>query len=329
MSDPAVNFEAVARDDQLLTQLGSGILPDTTDQTVRALYAWRTDLDRDLDGVATPATRPANGAGRAIGIARVNGAARITGAQLNGARVNGTKVNGTKVNGVKLNGAGRVNGVHRDGAGTPAVELEPDDDIQPFRRPGRRRAMVAAVVVGLSGGLGSVAVAAADARPGSPLWPITKVIYADTAEDRQAAADAAAALAKARQALEDGRVDDAERYLDEADRRADSADSAESEDLQDEVDEVREQLQDREEKPTTPDDPDNPPDDDSDPPGTTVPTPSLPAPGAEDGKDGRDGERDGRDGKDGRDGGKERSGSSEELSLVPDTEPITKQLPEL
>ncbi|MGH3648038.1 MAG: hypothetical protein ACRDTM_12785 [Micromonosporaceae bacterium] len=309
MNDPAINLEAVARDDQLLTQLGSGLLPDTNDEAIRALYAWRTDLARDIGGATPDATRRANGVAPAIGIARVNGATRINGAAL---------VNGARVNGVKRP------------ADTDREPPQSEADLEPPRRRGRRRAMVAAIAVGLSGGLGSVAVAAADAQPGSPLWPITKVIYADTAADRQAQADAEAALAKAKKALDEGRVADAERYLDEADRRAGSVDSAEGEELENEVDTVREELKDRDGGDKTGDSPgggsDNPTS-----PGTSVPTtPALPTPGA-DSKKGKDAEREGREERDGRDtrDDKPSPGSSSELSLDPDTGLITKQLPEL
>jgi hypothetical protein len=157
------------------------------------------------------------------------------------------------------------------------------------RRPGQRRSTIAAVAVGLSAGLSGVAVAAADAGPGSPLWPITKVIYSDTAAERQAEADAEAALDRAKQALAEGRVKDAERYLDEANRRAGAVGSHESDKLRDDLDAVRLQIEQKQtdtsvtEPSDTPEAPDAPTDG-----GSLAPTPEPPAPststGAKDGK---------------------------------------------
>jgi len=152
------------------------------------------------------------------------------------------------------------------------------------RRP-RRRSMIAVVAVGLSAGLSGVAVAAADADPGSPLWPITKVIYSDTAAERQAEADAEAALDRARRALAEGRVDDAKRYLDEANRRAGAVHSGEADDLREDLDAMRSEIEKKQtdaisaepseppDAPDEPDEPDEPADD-----GDSAPTPEAPTP---------------------------------------------------
>lgn len=148
------------------------------------------------------------------------------------------------------------------------------------RRPRRRRSMIAVVAVGLSAGLSGVAVAAADADPDSPLWPITKVIYSDTAAERQAEADAEAALDRARRALAEGRVDDAKRYLDEANRRAGAVHSGEVDDLREDLDAMRSAIEKKQtdaisaEPSDPPDEPDEPADDGD----SSTPTPEAPTP---------------------------------------------------
>lgn len=78
------------------------------------------------------------------------------------------------------------------------------------RRPRRYRlAAAAAALAVLAGG---TAAAASVAAPNSPLWPITQLIYPHRA-DRVAAQDA---LDQAREAIRDGRVEDANRLLDHA-----------------------------------------------------------------------------------------------------------------
>jgi hypothetical protein len=76
-------------------------------------------------------------------------------------------------------------------------------------RPSRRLALgVAAAAVALAG----LSVAANHAGPGSPLWPITKVMYPQQADIRAAER----AIALARTAAAAGRPDDARRLLDDA-----------------------------------------------------------------------------------------------------------------
>lgn len=155
------------------------------------------------------------------------------------------------------------------------------------RRHGRRRSTFAAVAIGLSAGLSGVAVAAADAGPGSPLWPITKVIYSDVAAERQAEADAEAALDRARQALKEGRMEDAERYLDEADRQAGAVHSGEADKLRSDLNDVRSQIEEKQSNDTTaepsvPSEEPAAPTDDGDP----SPTPEVPTPGTSTGTKG-------------------------------------------
>lgn len=156
------------------------------------------------------------------------------------------------------------------------------------RRPRRRRSMIAVVAVGLSAGLSGVAVAAADADPGSPLWPITKVIYSDTAAERQAEADAEAALDRARRALAEGRVDEAKRYLDEANRRAGAVHSGDADDLREDLDAMRSAIE-KKQTDAISAEPSDPPDEPVDDGDSSTPTPEAPTPTTSpDGKAGKD-----------------------------------------
>jgi hypothetical protein len=74
-----------------------------------------------------------------------------------------------------------------------------------------RWAVAAAVAAVLLAG-GGLVVAAGHATPGSPLWPITRVMY----HDRAAVAAVEDAISRARQAAAEGHYDDARRLLDEA-----------------------------------------------------------------------------------------------------------------
>jgi hypothetical protein len=77
------------------------------------------------------------------------------------------------------------------------------------RRRGVRLGVAAAVLAVVAGGTG---VAAAQAGPGSPLWPITHVVN----PDRVALVDAESAIADARKAATQGRTADAQRLVDRA-----------------------------------------------------------------------------------------------------------------
>jgi hypothetical protein len=177
------------------------------------------------------------------------------------------------------------------------------------RRPARRRASFAAVAVGLTAGLSGIAVAAADAGPGSPLWPITKVIYSDVAAERQAEADAEAALDRARRALAEGRVDEAERLLDEANRKAGAVRSPEAEKLRENLNEVRSEIEKEQtdssaSESSDPSEAPEPPVDDGDAvPSPEVPT-STPSSGVKDEK-----------GKGGPGGGKRQQSTQEGLEI--------------
>lgn len=87
----------------------------------------------------------------------------------------------------------------------------------PVRRTARRFARLS---LGIASGVilacGGTAVAAAHAGPGSPLWPITQLLYGDKAESRTAVEAAGQVVADARVAAEQGRFGDAARLLDDA-----------------------------------------------------------------------------------------------------------------
>jgi hypothetical protein len=89
--------------------------------------------------------------------------------------------------------------------------------VRPRRRSARALLAAAAAVLALAG---AATVVAADARPGSPLWPLTRVLYADRASSAVAEQDAQRAIDQARDAIADRRYSDADELLDEATSRA-------------------------------------------------------------------------------------------------------------
>jgi hypothetical protein len=105
-------------------------------------------------------------------------------------------------------------------AAAPALDIELPDtpvldiampNVSRRRSPRRLRLAIAAAMVAVAAG-GTV-VAAASTTQDSPLWPITRLLYPQRAE-RIAAEDT---LAQARQAISEGRRDDAQRLLQQAD----------------------------------------------------------------------------------------------------------------
>ncbi|MDQ1647309.1 MAG: hypothetical protein QOJ50_3493 [Cryptosporangiaceae bacterium] len=93
----------------------------------------------------------------------------------------------------------------------PAAALER----RRFLRVSRGMSVAAAVGVIAAGSLGSVA-AASVAEPGSPLWPITKVVYSERAASLEARDGALSKLKKARRAAEKRNPVEAKHLLDEA-----------------------------------------------------------------------------------------------------------------
>jgi hypothetical protein len=109
----------------------------------------------------------------------------------------------------------------------------------PKRRLTRTSVGIAASFVLVGGG---VTTAAAFAQPDSPLWPVTRFVYGDLADSRQALAGANHAVSDARTAIEQGRYADAARLLATADALADDVDSAEATQLREEISGMRDRL---------------------------------------------------------------------------------------
>jgi hypothetical protein len=109
----------------------------------------------------------------------------------------------------------------------------------PKRRLSRTSVGIAASFVLIGGGVTS---AAAFAQPDSPLWPVTRFMYGDLADSRQALATATQVLADARLAAEEGRYDEAARLLATAEALADKVDSAAADRLRDEIAGLRDRL---------------------------------------------------------------------------------------
>jgi hypothetical protein len=127
-----------------------------------------------------------------------------------------------------------------DTGSAPPADVDPTRPVPPVsvaarRRPSRVRWIVAAAAAVLLAGAGLV-VGAGDATPGSPLWPITRVVYPQRADT----AAAEHAIARARRAAEQGRYGDAQRLIAEAETLvARVSDPAQARRLRAELDAVR------------------------------------------------------------------------------------------
>lgn len=110
---------------------------------------------------------------------------------------------------------------------------------RPRSRRTRRLALVAAVVLAFGGG---VAAGAATAEPGSPLWPITRVVYTDRAQTITTTA-ARKALDEAQTAVSEGRRGDAQRLITKAETLiADVRSDGVRNELQQRLDQIRASL---------------------------------------------------------------------------------------
>jgi hypothetical protein len=109
----------------------------------------------------------------------------------------------------------------------------------PKRRLSRTSIGIAASFLLIGGGVTS---AAAFAQPDSPLWPVTRFVYGDLADSRQALATATQVLAEARIAAEQGRYDEAARLLATAEALADKVDSGAADRLREEIAGLRDRL---------------------------------------------------------------------------------------
>lgn len=104
------------------------------------------------------------------------------------------------------------------------ADLSTDEEVAdptPVQKPtlarrGRLARIVLAAAAAVLALAGTATVVASRAEPGSPLWPITTVVYADRADSLVAAQDARHAIAQARDAVAAGRFAEADRLLNRA-----------------------------------------------------------------------------------------------------------------
>ena len=90
---------------------------------------------------------------------------------------------------------------------------------RPARRASRTTRIMLAAAAGVIALAGVATVLAGDARPGSPLWPITRLIYTDRATSVVAEQDAQRAIDAARQAIAAAQYADAQKLLEQATAR--------------------------------------------------------------------------------------------------------------
>ncbi|MGH3756963.1 hypothetical protein [Actinophytocola sp.] len=128
-------------------------------------------------------------------------------------------------------------------AGPPDPRL-----LDAIARPPRPRRRLAAASLGVVASValvgGGMTVAAAHAFPDSPLWPVTRLVYGELAESRQALDGANHALSDARKAAKAGRYPEALRLLATADALADKVDQSTADRLRDDIESVRGMLPD-------------------------------------------------------------------------------------
>ena len=248
---------AVARDDRLLDTLGTGGDLPAGDGLAAALAAWRSDLDldppdlvavRDLRPVTSTHVAPTATAS-AAGSASANAApprprpaprrpttsptklagpaeprpapvrppdakpapGRLPDAKPSPSRPAESKAPPSRPSESRTGPGKAPRGRSRSGrSGRPGAAPA-------GAKPGSRWRMYLAAAV-LAVGAAGVGMAAADAGPDSPLWPITQVAYPDRVESAKARSAAEHALDDASRAAAEGRQDDALRLLDEAEQ---------------------------------------------------------------------------------------------------------------
>jgi hypothetical protein len=200
------DLAAIIADTLLLDTLGRGEPAPEGDEVAALLAAWRADLDLDTDldtDLDADADRDADRL-TSLGMSLDAGAAPAI----------------------------RPGRPAEDPSGATAIPI-------PIRRRRRRSRVLAgiaaAVVLVVAGGL----VAAANAGPGSPLWPITRVVYPDQADTLAAEHT----IGQARKAAAEGRYDDARRLLDLASAQvAKVRDPKQAARLRAEIDEIRRSI---------------------------------------------------------------------------------------
>ncbi len=208
MTQQPLDADAVLRDDLLLDALGRGeMLPDYDDDaTARMLLAWRDDL-------ATAAGLPDF---------------ELAPADLPEFEPVHTTADLPEVAPVRS-------------IGTAKVPVTPVEESRRFRWT-RRMTVAAAFTAFAAGSVGSVA-AAGVAEPGSPLWPITKVVYEDRAKSLEAREGALSLLREAQDAAENNDPERARELLDTALATAgDVVDEADRDKIMAQADKVEEQL---------------------------------------------------------------------------------------
>jgi hypothetical protein len=177
----APDLGTIAADTLLLDSLGRGEPAPAGDPVAGLLAAWRADLDVDLDAVLD------------VDLDTDLDAAAITDLDTD------LDAAATTDPDTDLEPAGPATGVP---GGAPA-------DRRRRYRMARRALGTAAAVLLVGGGL---IAGAGQATPGSPLWPITRVMYPERADN----AAAEHTLGLAREAATEGRADDARRLLAQA-----------------------------------------------------------------------------------------------------------------
>ncbi|NJC74114.1 hypothetical protein HC031_31035 [Planosporangium thailandense] len=172
------DLAAFAADTLLLDALGSGAPAPPGDRVASLLAAWRADLDAELLTTDVDDSAVERDPAADPEVARLLAAAAADPSAGTGVTTAGTHAR---------RGAGRS------------------------RRVAQRVLGVAAAVLAAAGG--GLVVGAGHATPGSPLWPITRVVYREQADSAQAEHT----LALARKAATEGRVADARLLLTQAD----------------------------------------------------------------------------------------------------------------
>ncbi|MFG1926201.1 hypothetical protein [Cryptosporangium sp. NPDC048952] len=242
-ADTDAGVDAILRDDALLDALGRGELPATyrADVTARLLTTWRDDLDEGLpplrlaEAPTSMLLAPAREDDTDV-LPLFDDTAQLP-AFADPDRID-ESVRSAFVAAGYARPTEQLPPVRPSEAATEQFQpsfdrLPPAGDEKPVADLGRRRvrrrrfdrvvvatAAVAAVLA--AGSAGSVA-AAATAHPGDKLWPISRVIYAERARSIEASQEAHTSLQKAREALDRGDTDAAQRYYDEAQQKMDES----------------------------------------------------------------------------------------------------------
>jgi hypothetical protein len=183
--DRPIELDVLYADDALLDALGQGRPAPAGDGLAVLLAAWRADLA--TDGGADDRAAPAP-------------ALAATGAGDRAEAEDGAEAEAED----QAEAGDQAEDERRTGA-----EVVPIRRVRPRHRV--RLAVAAAALAAIAGGTG---VAAAQATPGSPLWPLTHLVNPGRAD----VLDAQAAIDDARRAVTEGRTADALRLVDKADK---------------------------------------------------------------------------------------------------------------